>query len=46
MSEIITLLVESLYAEAVEAVKPRAALSAPTHGLISISGDVNSEARL
>jgi hypothetical protein len=42
----VILLVDSLYAEAIEAVKLRAALSASTHDLISILGDINSEARL
>jgi hypothetical protein len=46
MSESVTLLVDSLYAEATEALKSRAALSASTHDLISIRGDINSEARL
>jgi hypothetical protein len=46
MSESVTLLVENLYAEAVKAVKSRAALSASTSELISILGDINSEARL
>jgi hypothetical protein len=46
MSEIVTLLVASLYAEAIEAVKLRAALSPSTPELISILGDINSEARL
>jgi hypothetical protein len=46
MSESVTLLVTSLYAEAIEAVKSRAALSASTPKLFSILGDINSEARL
>jgi hypothetical protein len=46
MSESVTLLFASLYAEAIEAVKSRAALSASTTELISILGDINSEARL
>jgi hypothetical protein len=46
MYESVTLLVASLYAEAIETVKFRAALSASTLELISIMGDINSEARL
>jgi hypothetical protein len=46
MSESVTLLVASLYAQAVEVVKLRAALSASAPELISILGDINSEARL
>jgi hypothetical protein len=46
MSESVTLLVASLYAEATEAVKSRATLSASTPELISILGYINSEARL
>jgi hypothetical protein len=46
MSKSVTLLVASLHAEAIEAVKSRAALSASTPELISILGDINSEARL
>jgi hypothetical protein len=38
--------VDSLYAEAIEAVNSRAALSASTPEFISILGDINSEARL
>jgi hypothetical protein len=45
-SEIVILLVDSLYAEAIEAVKSRADLSASTPELISILGDIKSEARL
>jgi hypothetical protein len=45
MSESVTLLIASLYAEAIEAVKSRAALSASIPELISILGDINSEAR-
>jgi hypothetical protein len=45
MSESVTLLVASVYAEAIEAVKSRAALSAYTPELISILDDINSEAR-
>jgi hypothetical protein len=40
------LLVDSLYAEAVEAIKARAALSASTPKLISILRDIKFEARL
>jgi hypothetical protein len=43
MSESVTLLVASLYAEAIEAVKLHAALSASIRELISILGDINSE---
>jgi hypothetical protein len=39
------LLVASLYAEAIKAVKSRAALSVSTSELISILRDINSEAR-
>jgi hypothetical protein len=46
MSESITLLVASLYAEAIEAVKTRAALSASIPELISILVDIYSKARL
>jgi hypothetical protein len=46
MSESVTLLVASLYAEAIDAIKSRAALSASTLELISILGDINTEARL
>jgi hypothetical protein len=46
MSESVTLVLASLYAEAIYAVKSRAALSASTHKLNSILGDINSEARL
>jgi hypothetical protein len=46
MFESVTLLLASLYAEAIEHVKSRAALSASTQELISILGDINSEARL
>jgi hypothetical protein len=44
MSESVILFVGSLYAEATEAVKSRAALSASTAELISILGDINFEA--
>jgi hypothetical protein len=40
------LLVDSLYAEAVEAAKSRAALSASIHELISTLRDTKAEARL
>jgi hypothetical protein len=46
MSASVTILVVSLCAEAVEAVKSRAALSASSPKLISILDDINSEARL
>jgi hypothetical protein len=46
MSESVTLLVANLYAEAIEAVKLHAALSASVPELISILDDFNSEARL
>jgi hypothetical protein len=46
MSESVTLLVASLYAEAVDAIKLHAALRASIPKLISILGDINSEARL
>jgi hypothetical protein len=46
MSESVTLLVARLYAEAAEAVKSLASLSASIPELISILGDINSEARL
>jgi hypothetical protein len=39
------LLVDSLYAEAIEAENLRATLSASAPDLISILGDINSEAR-
>jgi hypothetical protein len=42
ISESVTLLVASLYAEAIEAIKSHAALSASTPELISILGDINS----
>jgi hypothetical protein len=41
----VILLVASLYAEAIEAVKERAALSTSTPELISIQGDIKFEAR-
>jgi hypothetical protein len=41
----VILLVDSLYAEVMEAVKARAALSASTPELISILGDIKFEAR-
>jgi hypothetical protein len=40
------ILVDSLYAEAIEAVKSRAAISASSPELIWILGEINSEARL
>jgi hypothetical protein len=43
MSESVTLLVASLYAEAIEAVKLHAALSASIPELISILVDIHSE---
>jgi hypothetical protein len=46
MSRSVTLLVDNLYAEAIGAVKSRTDLSASTPELISILGDINSEARL
>jgi hypothetical protein len=46
ISESVTLLVDSLYAEAIEVVKSGAALSASTPELISILGEINSETRL
>jgi hypothetical protein len=45
MSESVTLLVDSLYAEAIEAVKQRAALSAFTPEWISILGEVTTVPR-
>jgi hypothetical protein len=42
----VILLVDSLYAEAIESVKARAALSASTPELISMLGDIKFEARL
>jgi hypothetical protein len=46
MSESVTVLVARLYAEAIEDVKSRAALWASIPELLSILGDINSEARL
>jgi hypothetical protein len=46
MSENVTLFVGSLYAEAIEASKSRAALSASSSELISILGDIKSELRV
>jgi hypothetical protein len=46
MSKCVILLVDSLYAEEIEAVKSRAVLSASASDVISILGDNNSEARL
>jgi hypothetical protein len=45
-SKIVVLLVDSLYTEAIKAVKSRAALSAPSPELIWILGETNSEATL
>jgi hypothetical protein len=45
-SDKVILFVDSLYADAVEAVKARAALSASTLKLISTLGDIRFEARL
>jgi hypothetical protein len=45
-SDKVILLVNSLYAEAVEAVKARAALSASAPELISILGGIKFEVRL
>jgi hypothetical protein len=45
-SRSVILLVDSLYAEGIEAENSRATLSASTADLISILGDINSEARL
>jgi hypothetical protein len=45
-SRSVILLVDSLYAEAIEAENSRAALSASTPVLISILGDIHSEVRL
>jgi hypothetical protein len=42
----VSLLADSLYAEAIEAVKALAALSASTPELIWMFGDINFEARL
>jgi hypothetical protein len=46
MFESVILLVDRLYAEAIEAVKLRAALSAFTSVLISILAGINSETKL
>jgi hypothetical protein len=46
MSESETFLVASVYAEAIEAEKVHAALSAYILEIISILGDINCEARL
>jgi hypothetical protein len=46
VSESEALLVDSLYAEAIDDVKLRTALSASSFELISILGDIKSEARL
>jgi hypothetical protein len=45
MSDSVTAQIASLYAEAIEVVKSRAVLSSSTPQLISILGDINSEAR-
>jgi hypothetical protein len=45
ISDSVTLLVASLFAEAIEVVKSRAALSASTPQLSSILGNIDSEAR-
>jgi hypothetical protein len=44
-SKSVILLVDSLYAEAIEAVKTRAALLASSSELIWILGEINSEAK-
>jgi hypothetical protein len=44
--ESLILLVDSLYAEAIDAVMSRAPLSASSPELISILGDIKSDARL
>jgi hypothetical protein len=46
MSEGVILLVGSLHAETIEAVKSQAALSASFSELIWILGEINSEAKL
>jgi hypothetical protein len=46
MSESVILLVDNLYAEATEAVKSGAALSATISKLISTLGDISLEERL
>jgi hypothetical protein len=45
-SDKVILLVDSLYAEAIEAVKVRAALSASSPELLSILDDIKFEVRL
>jgi hypothetical protein len=45
-SDKVILLLDSLFAEAIEVAKWRAALSASTPELISIPGDIKFEARL
>jgi hypothetical protein len=45
-SEILVVLVDSLYAEAIEGAKSRAALSASIHQLISTRRDTKAEASL
>jgi hypothetical protein len=46
MSESVTLILDNLYAEGIEATKSCAALSGSCLDLISILGDLNSETRL
>jgi hypothetical protein len=46
MSESVSLVVDNLYAEAIEAAKSRAGLSASTPELISILGNIKSKTRL
>jgi hypothetical protein len=45
-SEIVVVLVYSIYAETIDAAKSRAALSTSIHVLISTLGDTKAEARL
>jgi hypothetical protein len=45
MSESETLLVDSLYTKAIEAVKPRVTLLAFSSEIISILGDIKAEAK-
>jgi hypothetical protein len=45
-SEIVVVLVDSLYTEAIEVAMSRAALSASIHELISTLRDIKAEARL
>jgi hypothetical protein len=44
MTKCVLLLVDNLYAAAIETIKSRATISASTPELISILGDINSEA--